>query len=104
MSNEHSELEPTGAVAASVTEIPRRADMRRWCAAERAIYDAMQAVESMPADIRLTAAVTKLGEAFNSVADFVDSQPRECPHGGTIGACSWCDLRDDGGLPEAARE
>jgi hypothetical protein len=27
--------------------------------------------------------------------------PRQCPHGGTIGACSWCDLRDDGGLPES---
>jgi hypothetical protein len=25
-----------------------------------------------------------------------------CPHGNTLGACSWCDLRDDGGLPEAA--
>lgn len=24
----------------------------------------------------------------------------ECPHG-TVGPCSWCDLRDDGGLPES---
>lgn len=24
-----------------------------------------------------------------------------CPHGNEPGKCSWCDLRDDGGLPEA---
>jgi hypothetical protein len=24
-----------------------------------------------------------------------------CIHGNRLEACSWCDLRDDGGLPEA---
>jgi hypothetical protein len=55
-----------------IEEVPRRADMRRWTAAERAIYDALQAVEAMPADVRLTDAVTLLGAAKDSVADFID--------------------------------
>ncbi len=29
---------------------------------------------------------------------------QSCPHGGAVGACSWCDLRDAGGLPEANGE
>lgn len=74
--------------------------MGRWCHAERAIYDAMQAVEAMPADVRLTAAVARLGEALGCVADFIDDEAW-CPHGNPSGGCSWCDLRDDGGLPEA---
>ncbi len=32
----------------------------------------MEAVEAMPADVRLTKAVTLLGDALNAVADFVD--------------------------------
>jgi len=27
-------------------------------------------------------------------------KPKPCPHG-NVNGCSWCDLRDDGGLPEA---
>jgi hypothetical protein len=53
-------------------EIPRRARMEHWTPAERAIYDALQAVEAMPADARLTAAVVLLGAARDSVADYVD--------------------------------
>jgi hypothetical protein len=55
-----------------IEEVPRRADMRRWTAAEKAIYDALQAVEAMPADVRLTDAVTLLGAAKDSIADFID--------------------------------
>jgi hypothetical protein len=46
--------------------------MDQWVPAEIAIYTAMQAVEAMPADVRLTKAVTLLGHAMNAVADFVD--------------------------------
>ena len=53
-------------------EIPRRAQLGQCTPAERAIYDAMQAVEAMPADVRLTDAVTLLSAAWDSVADYVD--------------------------------
>lgn len=56
-------------------EIPRRARMDQWCPAERAIYDAAQAVEEMPADERLTRAVILLDDARRLVADFVDASP-----------------------------
>lgn len=55
-----------------MNEVPRRNDMQRWSEAERAIYDAMQAVEAAGADLRLTDAVTLLGAARDSVADFID--------------------------------
>jgi hypothetical protein len=61
--------------SAAPNEVPRRIDMLRWTPAERAIYDAMQAVEAMPADMLLTQAVLLLGKAQEAVADFVDSQP-----------------------------
>ncbi len=48
--------------------------MNQWCAAELAIANAKQTVESMPADIRLTKALTLLDEAQNSVADYVDER------------------------------
>lgn len=54
------------------SEIPRRIDMGRWIAAERAIYDAVQAVEQMPADVRLTDAVVLLQAARDAVADYQD--------------------------------
>ncbi len=43
---------------------------------ETAIRAAMQAVESMGADLRLTDAMVHLGRALDSVADFVDGVPR----------------------------
>ena len=55
-----------------MSDIPRRAEMTKWTTAEKAIYDAMQAVEAMPADVRLTDAVVLLGAARDSVADYVD--------------------------------
>lgn len=55
-----------------MSDIPRRAQLEKMVPAERAIYDAMGAVEEMPADERLTRAVILLGEARSSVADYVD--------------------------------
>lgn len=55
---------------------PRRIDMTRWTPAERAIYDACQAVEAAGADVRLTDAVILLGQAQAKVADFVDGVDR----------------------------
>lgn len=48
--------------------------MEQWTPAEKAIYDALQEVERMPADTRLTMAVVKLQEAHKFVADFVDGK------------------------------
>jgi hypothetical protein len=59
-----------------MSEIPRRNDMQRWSDAERAIYAAMEAVEKMPADVRLTDAVVLLGAARDSVADYIDGKLR----------------------------
>lgn len=55
-----------------MNEITRRADMQQWSEAELAIYLAVQAVEALPADVRLTDAVILLGAAKDSVADFLD--------------------------------
>jgi hypothetical protein len=63
------------------TSIPRRADMRRWIPAEKAIYDAMQVVEGTGAHPSLTAAVVALSDAKDKVADFVDLEiGRTEPH------------------------
>ena len=56
-------------------DITRRADTLRRTAAEQAIAAAMLAVEALPADERLTDAVVALGQAAESVADFVDGVP-----------------------------
>ena len=53
-------------------ETPRRIRMDLWTPAERAIYDAIQAVEEAGADERLTDAVILLGRAKDRVADYVD--------------------------------
>lgn len=56
-----------------MTEIPRRIDLERFTPAERAIFDAVQAVEAMAADVRLTDAVLLLQAARDSVADYIDN-------------------------------
>jgi hypothetical protein len=56
----------------SKNTIPRRARRDLCEPAEIAIYDAMQAVEKMPADLLLTEAIIKLGQAKDLVSDFVD--------------------------------
>jgi hypothetical protein len=53
--------------------------MDRWCDAELAISRAVDEVEKMPADLRLTDAVILLSEARGKVADFVDQIPRDAP-------------------------
>jgi len=60
-------------------DLPRRIHMELWTPAERAIHDAVQVVEAMPADVRLTEAVQLLGQAQAKVADFVDGQPTAGP-------------------------
>ncbi len=56
--------------------IPRRAYMPEWVPAEKAVQDAVDEVEKMPADIRLTEAVMLLGQARDKVADYIDSFPK----------------------------
>lgn len=54
-------------------EFPRRSRLDLNTPAERAIYDAMQEVEKVGADTRLTEAVILLSKARDLVADYVDS-------------------------------
>jgi hypothetical protein len=54
------------------TDIPRRIRLDKMTPAELAITDAMEAVEKLPGDVRLTEAVVLLDRARNLVADFVD--------------------------------
>lgn len=53
-------------------ETPRRNRIDLNTPAEKAIYDAMQAVEKVGADVRLTEAVVLLAKAKDLVSDFVD--------------------------------
>lgn len=55
-----------------MNEIPRRARIDKFTPAEKAIYDAVQIVEEMGADVLLTDAVILLQQARDKVADFVD--------------------------------
>ena len=55
------------------SDIPRRNDMRRWIPAEKAIHDAVQAVEEVGAHPLLTDAVVLLGQAKDKLGDYVDS-------------------------------
>jgi hypothetical protein len=56
-------------------EVPRRCKLYEFTTTETAIYNAMQAVEALPADVRLTRAVCLLQQARELVADFVDGIP-----------------------------
>lgn len=55
-----------------MSDMPRRNQMLKWCEAEHKIQAAVDAVELMGADVRLTDAVILLGRARDRVADFVD--------------------------------
>ena len=57
----------------------QRNNMQTWTSAELAIYNAIQEVEKMPADVRLTLAVTRLSEAMGFVADFIENIPVKDP-------------------------
>ena len=54
----------------------RRCDIERMSPAELAIHSAMLAVETLPADERLTRAVTFLERAQEAVADYIDGVVR----------------------------
>ena len=56
---------------------PRRIQMQKWCPAEHKIQEAIDAVEMMEADLRLTDAVILLGRARDRVADFIDGVKNE---------------------------
>jgi len=58
------------------TTVPRRNQMLKWVPAEKAIYDATQAVEDMPAHPILTEAVVLLGQARAKVADYVELEKK----------------------------
>lgn len=58
----------------NAAKMPRRIRMDLWTPAEVAIHNALQEVEKMGADVRLTNAGAKLLEAQRLVADFVDSK------------------------------
>ena len=55
-----------------MNDIPRRAQLDQLSPAELAIYQAVQAVEAVGADVRLTDAVILLQAARDSVADYID--------------------------------
>jgi len=52
--------------------IPRRAMLDKMTQEELLIRDAVNAVENLGADVRLTNCVIKLGEAKNHLSDFID--------------------------------
>lgn len=54
--------------------MPRRNILSLNTEAELAIHNAMQEIEKMPADVKLTDAVAMLAKAKELVSDFVDSQ------------------------------
>ena len=56
--------------------VPRRARIDLNTPAELAIREAMLAVEALPPDMRLTAAVVLLEQARSKVADYVDAMQR----------------------------
>lgn len=51
----------------------RRAKSWLWCPAEKAISNAIQEVEKMGADEKLTQAISDLLKAQNAVADYFES-------------------------------
>lgn len=67
----------------------RRNDVTQNTPAELAIREAMRAVEALPADERLTAAVVFLDRAHDAVADYVDGVPVE-GNKGAEAVAAWC--------------
>ncbi len=53
-------------------DFPRRNQLDKCVSAELAIYKAMEEVEKIGGDLKLTDAIIKLNEALNLVADFVE--------------------------------
>lgn len=61
--------------------IPRRIQVERMVPAELAIRSAIQEVEKLAADARLTEAVILLNKAQDKVADYIDELCIEGAHG-----------------------
>jgi len=57
-----------------ILDFPRRNRLDLNTKAELAIYEAIQEVEKVGADVRLTEIVILLGKAKGLLADFVDSE------------------------------
>lgn len=68
-------------------DFPRRNRVDQWSVGERAIQDAVDVVEGMGADVRLTNAVVLLGKARDAVADFVDGVQPASDDGGFCTEC-----------------
>ena len=79
-------------MSAASSEIPRRIRMDLWTPAEKAIGAAVDAVEAMPADPRLTDAVCLLAKAKDRVADFVDAGGAALGVGQCGHACGPCGI------------
>lgn len=63
-----------------MNDIPRRAYVQKWTAPERAIKDAVRAVEAAGAHPLLTDAIILLQQAFEKIADYTDqATPDENP-------------------------
>lgn len=58
----------------SDNKFPRRACIYLLTPAEKAVWDAAQAVEKVGADVRLTEAVVLLQHAREKLADYFDEQ------------------------------
>lgn len=56
------------------TKIPRRSRLDLNTPAELAITNAMQEIEKLPADVRLTDAINLLHQAKQKLSDYVDSK------------------------------
>jgi hypothetical protein len=58
----------------SENKFPRRSCIYLLTPAEKSVRDAMQAVEAVGADVRLTEAVVLLQQAKEKLADYFDEQ------------------------------
>lgn len=63
---------------------PRRIRLDLNNAAELAIHNAIQEVEKLGADVRLTNAVIKLQQAKDDVSNYVDAQMADVVFYGTV--------------------
>ena len=59
-------------------KFPRRSCIYLLTPAEKAVYDAMQEVEKVGADVRLTDAIILLSQTREKLADYFDEQINSC--------------------------
>lgn len=79
---------PKPAMSKINPEVPRRAMMPEWCAAERAIQNAVNEVEKIGASPRLTYVVQMLAEAREIVASVYEQNPGTAKAGHVTRACT----------------